>query len=293
MPGRKKTKLRYEHRVVLFLDLLGFKEHVAKTVRNPGYLANLLTAMEIVSKIGLEDRKFSRSQRVTQFSDSVVVSFGIDEKSAVFWLLHDIALSVIELAMRGFLVRGAVTVGDLLHTNSRVVGPAMVEAYEWESKRAVYPRVLINGSVLKIARKARSEDHTSREEEKYVRSFMTRDEDGYDYFDYVSWNSVIAIAGGLDKGYGPYLSRLALLVQEGLSAPDPRVIEKYLWLYRRYAAALEQFEALPAEHAYRRQSPENCSIIDGLDRMKRLAKTARRTVERSRLEKASAGKKKP
>lgn len=37
-----------------------------------------------------------------------------------------------------------VTVGDLLHTERHLVSPAMVKAYELESKVAKFPRVLLD-----------------------------------------------------------------------------------------------------------------------------------------------------
>ena len=99
----------------------------------------LVSAMDRVGKIADDDGIFHKSQRITQFSDCIVVSYRVDEESAVFWLLTEIAFCVIDLVERGFLLRGALTVGDMLHTAKHVVGPAMVEAYELESKVAKFP----------------------------------------------------------------------------------------------------------------------------------------------------------
>ncbi len=177
MARRKETKPyspKYEKRVILFVDFLAFKDHVARTVTEPRYLASVVEAMKIIGEIGAGDKEFNRSQRVTQFSDSVVVSFRIEESSAVFWLLLDIVYATLDLVTKGFLVRGAVTVGDLRHTKEILVGPAMVEAYELESKHANFPRVLIDEKVIAVARRARKDDHSPEEEEKHVREFMTR-----------------------------------------------------------------------------------------------------------------------
>ena len=45
---------------------------------------------------------------------------------------------------KGILLRGGITVGQLCHKDNIVYGPAMVEAYELESKSAIYPRVIVS-----------------------------------------------------------------------------------------------------------------------------------------------------
>src|SRR3954471_23000381 len=50
-----------------------------------------------------------KSQQVTQFSDSIVVSYRVDEEAAIFRLLSEVAFCVIDLVERGFLLRGAIT----------------------------------------------------------------------------------------------------------------------------------------------------------------------------------------
>lgn len=276
---RKRRLLRYEQRVVLFIDFLGFKEIIERTKNDNSLLENLVAAMDRIGAIGLGDEEFSKSQRITQFSDCIVVSFHVDERSGVFWLLNEIAFCVIDLLERGFLLRGALTVGDLLHTGKHIVGPAMVAAYEMESKVAKYPRVLIDPSVLDVARKARSELHSPEQEANYVKSFMTQDEDGKYYFDYVSWNSVVAVTGGDNDLYPEYLEKVSRLVEVGLKHHIPGVVEKYLWLHDRYVKAIDLIAKLKVRDPYRIENPEFCMAIESLPKHNSLAKKARSLVE--------------
>ncbi len=274
----------YSRRLILFLDFLGFKELVDRTTTEPGFLPDLVAAMDVVGNLGADSRGLLRSQEITQFSDSIVVSYDVSDPSAAFWLLADIALCVVDLASRGFLVRGAITVGDLYHTRHHVVGPAMVEAYRLESKVAKTPRVLIDKSVLAIARRARSNQHTPREEANYTRAFMTKDKDGLYFFDYVSWQSVIEVTGGNDRSYGKYLERIGRLVWVGLKHKEWSVREKYLWLHAQYVASIEGFAAMSSGHAYRLANPEQCALIEALPRFKREAAAARRMISAAKAE---------
>ena len=277
-PPRRAAAPTYERRLILFIDFLGFKEVVASSESDVGALPRLVAALDDIGRLG--EASIFQSQRVTQFSDSVVMSYRVTERSGVFWMINAIALTIISLADRGFLLRGAVTIGDLYHTRNHVVGPAMVHAYEMESQIARYPRVIVDPAVIRLARRRRNEDHSPDDEEGYIRSFIAEDTDGQLFIDYISWNAVVAVAGADDDGYPDYLARLGSLLQVGLAHTDPRVAEKYLWLHPRYVATLNLVRALPGDAPYRLENFENCEAIESLPRLIALARTSRQRVAR-------------
>ncbi|WP_250479641.1 MULTISPECIES: hypothetical protein [unclassified Caballeronia] len=282
----------YETRIVLFLDFLGFRELVDRTTREPGALARIVEAMEVIGKIGSDNRDVLESQRITQFSDSVVVSYLVTERSAVFWLLLEIALHVIRLAEMGFLVRGGVTVGQLYHSSRHVMGPAMNEAYRLESQVAKYPRIVVDPKMLTVARRARNLDNSAHEEEAYVRAFLTPDLDGHLFLDYVSWESVVDVVGGDNEFYGDYLGKLGTLIRDGLRHDDPRVQEKYLWLQRQYARAIARISGLAHDDPYRLRNGALCDQISRLPRLKVDTKMAVRAVKKSQVRAQGSAKKK-
>lgn len=275
--SRRATSPTYERRLILFIDFLGFKEVVASTEGDVGALAHLISALDDIGRLG--EASIFKSQRVTQFSDSVVMSYRVTERSGVFWMINAIALTIISLADRGFLLRGAVTIGDLYHTRNHVVGPAMVRAYEMESQIARYPRVIVDPAVIGVARRRRNADHSPDDEEGYIRSFIDEDTDGQLFIDYISWNAVVEVAGADDDGYPDYLARLGSMLEVGLAHVDPRVAEKYVWLHPRYLAALDLVRALPDNDPYRLENFEKCEAIESLPRLIALARTSRQRVE--------------
>lgn len=242
----------YEDRLILFIDFLGFKEVVETTATDPTALGRLIDALNEIGSMG--ELPAVSSQRVTQFSDSVVLSYAVNEESGAFWMINEIALTVISLVFRGYLLRGAVTIGQLYHEDRHVVGPAMVAAVEMESKIACFPRVIVDPAVIQLARRHRREGHSAHDEEQYVRSFISEDTDGLLFIDYVSWNSVVAVAGAEDEYYPEYLGRLSTLIGTGLAHKDVRVVEKHLWLHRRYVEVLRGFADMRSNHPYRAQS---------------------------------------
>ena len=112
------------------------------------YALNVINSAMNPSFPGISD-SFKTTKQVSQFSDSIVVSYRLSERGAVFGMLYDIYLLQIQLVQLGFLVRGAITVGKLFHDNQVVFGPALVEAAELE-KLAMYPRVILGQEVFQL-----------------------------------------------------------------------------------------------------------------------------------------------
>lgn len=181
---------------------------------------------------------------------------------------------VIDLAYQGYLVRGAVTLGELYHTKKHIVGPAMVRAYELESEIAKVPRVIIDSAVLDAARKYRDDMHTPDDEEEYVKAFMTKDNDDIYYFDYISFQSVVVITGAEGDSYPNYLYQMGQLIERGLRHNKIGVRQKYLWLHAQYVKAIELVENLPVRHPYRQEQFEAYQAMVGLPKYEKLAKSA-------------------
>lgn len=267
---------RYQRRLVLFIDFLGFSEIVEGTSKKPPELVKLIKAMDELRTI---NRERSVLKRVTHFSDSIVVSYLVNKPAAAFSLLSGIAYGVITMVERGYLLRGAVTVGDLYHSREHVVGPAMVRAYRMEKDEAIYPRVIIDPKIFREAWRHPYETNSPEEEEESVRSYATKDEDGLYYYDYVAWDSVVRVTGGTNDYYPKYLRKLGGLIEAGLKHSDPRIQHKYLWLHPKYVEAIRLAESVPSDGPYRRENPGWCEEIVTLPKFEEIARSATKLVE--------------
>jgi hypothetical protein len=281
-----KPKLAYETRIILFLDFLGFKEIVERTDTDASYLHNLLDAVDLLHELGRDDAKVAKSLRVTTFSDSIVLSYAVDEESAVFYLLTHVAFAIIDLAIKGFVVRGAVTFGKLIHTDKYLVGPAMVRAFELESKVAKYPRILVDPKLVSVARKAHAWHHTGDHEAEHVRDFLTKDSDGETFIDYISWRGVVDVAGMDDENYPLYLRDVGKIIAAGLTKTDAGILSKYLWMHQQYVRTIHKFERLGKKNEYRLNNPEICDAVVGLPKMLDEAAAARKIIKEAEDEAA-------
>ena len=143
----------YSKRIVTFIDVLGFKNHIDKSIGNNNYAQHLLSVMKRIANIKDENDNGILSQKelgkeVTVFSDCIVISYPLENEGSLFFILLDIIHIQLDLYFAKIVIRGGVTIGDLYHDDNIVFGPAMVEAYRLESKVAKYPRIIIEKDVL-------------------------------------------------------------------------------------------------------------------------------------------------
>ncbi|KJS01003.1 MAG: hypothetical protein VR65_10645 [Desulfobulbaceae bacterium BRH_c16a] len=197
--------MNYETRVVCFIDILGFQSILDKTisingsdiVANINLLSEALSSME--ENLNSVCKSDSTTTRITQFSDSVVISFLCDEKDGIWNVLLAIQRMIIELAYREILCRGGITLGKMIHTEKLLFGPALVDAYILESKAANYPRIILGDSVLALSEMYYDESSFSKIISLYpalpkkalsnlsrseAETFLDQDSDGMYFIDY-------------------------------------------------------------------------------------------------------------
>lgn len=240
--------MKYEQRIVAFIDILGFRSILDKTIDNNDIdneekIDSIISAYQAIRDVWDLDKKSEllgartpESKQVSIFSDSIVVSFKVDEPSEVFFTLLEIKWLIMRLLSRKMLCRGAVTIGKLIHTENYLFGPALVEAHTLESKAAMYPRIILDNPVIEVSAKAKSSDHSSDQETEYVRSLLEQDSDGMYYIDY--FFKAQTELDDPEYGFPEYIDNLGKIIQKGLKGSshhtkaDLRV--KFSWMRERY-----------------------------------------------------------
>lgn len=151
---RFEDTLQYKDRIVAFLDILGWKKAILSSSGEGTGVVKVLgkTLAQLQGVAGHfnslhealpENQKWPGDPIITQFSDCIVISVENDShgKDALENALFILTTSLIQF---GFLLRGGVVRGDIFHDGSLTFGPALIEAYELESKVASAPRVILS-----------------------------------------------------------------------------------------------------------------------------------------------------
>jgi hypothetical protein len=149
----KGSSDNFEDRYFALIDIIGFSEKVI--ARSPLASPQSLIAIykEITQTIDEADLNESgRKAELTLFSDTIVLSTpAVDSSeedpaqadavlSSFLWCVRRIAVILLRF---GFLSRGCVLQGEIFHSESLIVGPAIVTAHYVESKIAKFPRIMI------------------------------------------------------------------------------------------------------------------------------------------------------
>lgn len=147
-----RESLKYDIRLVAFVDILGWTESVKNASKNPEKIQKLGLALDAI-RTQLHQTEWMQKNaghsewpgdpKITQFSDCLTISTRADfaGKSHLISVLGFLSLSLLR---QGFLLRGGLTVGELYHRESMVFGPAFLKAYELENRCAVYPRIILD-----------------------------------------------------------------------------------------------------------------------------------------------------
>jgi hypothetical protein len=162
----------YEKRLVAFLDILGFTKAVKDSEENLGKRTEIYEFIKSYSDsnhidqcfanfyngngtpCNTEERKTLREiykYSFTQFSDSFVFSVRASDRASVGFFPLLIAEFIKKAFYTGFLIRGGVSVGDMIHEeNGPAFGPAFIHAYELESRQAVFGRVVVSDEAFQF-----------------------------------------------------------------------------------------------------------------------------------------------
>ena len=221
----------YEKRILCFIDILGFSGIIKSTIsddkeKTPKTLTKVCEALfflrEILDTIAIHNIE------TTQFSDSIVISFPWNKDDwhmlAVFKTIKHI--QIVLLYQYDLLLRGGIVIGDVIHTDKLIVGPAMISAYALESKCANSPRIVLDPKVVyrfNILRNSAKKSHVI-ESDKIIH----KDSDDTSYIDYFNFEKDEIFDNENDKE--KYFRKLCQVIADNVGSSDMSIRTKYLWM---------------------------------------------------------------
>jgi hypothetical protein len=173
----------YDNRYVIFLDILGFKDKVAKIEINQALFELLIELPQLVAEnLDMANRTFGSAvdAQGTAFSDSIVISASASAPmTALYTVVNTTVTLYRRLLHRRAVARGGLAKGPCYHKNSIVFGKGMIDAYLLEQGAAKMPRVVIGPDIAKewLGAFGRPGGLVA------LKDLITRDTDNIDYID--------------------------------------------------------------------------------------------------------------
>lgn len=227
-----------------FLDILGFTEYVKKNKGDNEAFKSALTALK-AARSTLKSPEELNLIKVKSFSDNVFISLKFRQDLFLLTSLFEfICRYQNELIWHGHLVRGGVALGEIHVDNDTIYGMALIDAYEMESEKAVYPAVMVSEHIVEAARTAQLVETSScwsyQSNDWYFISI-----DGKYYLNYLK--SAFVFVTDKDSLYGNFLDVHFLrqhkeLIERNLKAFEPgtKTHKKYAFLADYHNAFCEQ-----------------------------------------------------
>lgn len=143
--------LTYERRVVAFVDILGFERLVTRSESDPIAFSVVRTVQQTLELATTQDKIIETGMpfEFTQVSDSLILSFPPEKQSLISALMRLQILQLDLLMQPGVLCRGGVTIGNVIHSENAIFGPAYLEALRIE-KSACTPRIVVDANAVAL-----------------------------------------------------------------------------------------------------------------------------------------------
>lgn len=230
----------YQNRVVFFFDILGFRDLVDKEFQKDNDKSEkIFEVFEFINKFYQDEipDEFNPTKQITFFSDSVVISFVAEEQDAIFSTIATIQILLLNLVIRGIVMRGGISEGPLFHDSKYIFGPAFIAAYDIECKIAKFPRIICDKSIILLSQKGKPLDWAKQDLEIFTH-IIRQDKDEFWYIDYIE-----NIESLFDSGYEQidYLLNLRKLISDNLTiSADEKVLQKYNWMKDKYNITIDK-----------------------------------------------------
>lgn len=229
----------YTNRIVAFIDILGFKSLISSLPENVDLHSKLYTALSYIKYYKdlscNEDTSFNDLE-VNTFSDSIVIS---SEEKNIDTLIYTCGCIQSHLLYLGILTRGGISSGYTVHNDNILYGDGMIKAYDLESKCAIYPRILIDESLLQILEKCENGGLSNK-------SFLEKDYDGMWFVNPFKFDTSSAYSEELlSEGYDPretYFSEIKNHVKTSLEKEKNNdILMKLKWLQSKLEIASNEY----------------------------------------------------
>lgn len=226
-------KPRLRNSVTGFLDVLGFSQLSAAA-------GNVEESQQILDRVAsaIRDSRASvhnhfigdpisdPSRWATKFfSDNLALGFPADESDIAQDQIAQFAIRCVQryqlcMALNGFFVRGAMTLGLICLTDEIIFGPSLIESYALESKTSIVPRVILTKPLQELLVSTGSASHDTA-------MSICRDIDGWWFVNYLY---AAHSSSGID--WGVIQRHKASVLESIQQTTQHNVLPKYGWSVR-------------------------------------------------------------
>lgn len=263
--------VEYDFCIISFFDILGFQNIIED--KSPKEILKILKNFDEESKVEIETFK---SLKNIYFSDTVIRMHNLFSKDNLvnrFGILYheilEIAFIQLNMIMRdGIFIRGSIVLDKIYNDSKYFFGPGVNLAYNLESKKAIYPRVIIEDSIIKLLFDKDYQNsnvtklitaHKAEDEVEYLNIIIKKSSDGFYFVDYLN-----VLKYYDEPNCISFLKKHKQLIEDyyNKSKNINNIASKYLWLKRYHNHFISQ---IPHSYLKTKRYKKKDLIINELD----------------------------
>lgn len=202
--------------LVLYIDMLGTTNKIDDDSAQETVLNNIWEIISLAKSLISADKK---GMKIQTFSDNIVLATEV-ENNIPFYPEIFCAAAILQklfIARYAWAVRGAIVVDDFYIDEDLVWGKALVKAHTIEEKVAIYPRIIVDNSIV---------EELKRKNSSYIDDDIIEDDDGMYYINYNTLN----LKEKHSKTFVGFEENLRKMCEAQYDSPS--IQEKYNWLRR-------------------------------------------------------------
>ena len=218
----------YQERSCAFIDFLGFKELVKN--KNPEDIYKIIWELSDFNQAGRKD--LSGDMEYQAFSDNIFINTPSTSEGLIA-LIGQVRWLTLTALEKGAFIRGGITIGNISQNeqNNILFGPALIEAYELESKIALYPRIILSKSAVSLLKESNKD--------QIIEQQICQSQDGVWYIHLFN-DSLQDVYDDWQKTFKPIIEQA---LKENID--NPNVFKKIRWFAEYYNHTIsEEFDHL-------------------------------------------------
>lgn len=226
------NELKTEKYMVFYIDLIGTKEIIHSDKDNEMLNKIQICMKQLIDTIPIIMPSTDiQGCKIKVFSDNIIIAIPsnfnrTDNNHPVIAInrMHALVGFIQRYFLENNLLsRGAVTYGDFFIDDVFVWGAALIRSYTLENSIALYPRVIVDDNIIKIAESLIIENHNINNLEM---NKIKKDFDGIYFFDYLNFPE--------DPDVRDVINKSMLNIEQKIeNETDKRILQKLHW-HKKY-----------------------------------------------------------
>lgn len=223
---------------VCFADILGFSNLIksASSEEAPYLLKDLHSHLSSCYK---KLRELNPYGSIKTFTDNIILAYPKHEDGEGQYgsLILSFMYFQLNMILKGYFIRGGISLNDYYGDETFAYGPAVVEAYELESNKANYPRIILSEKMIELIL-VHIEDFYGGEGAPQISEVICDKEDNTCFINYLLCIENDLQESGDFKNYFEIITAHKNQIETAIykNSNDSKIMVKYSWVakYHNY-----------------------------------------------------------